>query len=59
MFITKRQHEREIQYLRNEINSVSNRVWDLYKKYNALLNHVNLEEYEIVAQIAYREKEKL
>jgi hypothetical protein len=52
MFVTKKQHERDINYLSAEYERISERYWDLWRRHARLLNHLGLTE---VKQFEYTE----
>ena len=49
MFIREKELQRKIDYLEEEIKRISDKYWDLYKKYHRLRNNLGLKE-EIILE---------
>lgn len=44
MLITKDRYDREMAAVKYDVNRLNNLYWDLFEKYNLLLEHLKLNE---------------
>lgn len=44
MFITRKRHDAELEWIREDLNRLSERYWELLSKHERLLVHLNLYE---------------